>query len=166
MLNTFGLKSINTGTFNLQYHSNYSYPQQARNVVVTLLRAHNLCLNILGYIPGVSIFSGCARMATGAFICILTLSVGERNASEGVIIGHWYDEALKTGAAQIARGATEAFMPYGRIVNLFLDIIGTVENIIAEAGNASVCQGCMEYKNHGPYPDPNYPLPFLPLYLA
>jgi hypothetical protein len=170
MLNTFGLRSINTGTFNLGYHTNYTYPRQARNLVVTLLRAHNLCLNILGYIPGVATFSGCARMLTGASICLLTLSVGERDAQQGVIIGHWYDEALNTGVAQVARGATEAFMPYGRIVNLSLDVIGTISNLINEATNVSDkvsgCQCCPEFSNHGPYPDPNYPSVFGLLYLA
>ena len=104
-MNTYGLRSINTDTFNLKWHTNYVYPQQARNAVVTFLRVHNLTLNVLGYIPGVSVVSGCVRMATGSVMCATTLAVGERGATQGAIIGHWYDECLLTGITQIGRGA-------------------------------------------------------------
>ena len=106
IINTYGLRSINTDTFNLKWHTNYVYPQQARNVVVTLLKVHNLTSNILGYIPGVSVVSGCVRMGTGLLMCAVTLGVGERDAMQGVIIGHWYDECLLTGITQIGRGVT------------------------------------------------------------
>src|ERR1700722_17342343 len=99
-MNTYGLRSINTDTFNLKWHTNYVYRQQTRNALVTFLKVHNLTLNILGYIPGVSIVSGCVRIGTGLFMCDITLTVGERNAKQGAIIGHWYDEALLTGITQ------------------------------------------------------------------
>jgi len=165
-MNTYGLRSVNTDTFNLKWHTNYTYPQEARNVVVTLLKVHNLTLNILGYIPGISVVSGSLRIGTGLLMCVVTLAVGERDAEQGVIIGHWYDEALFTGVSQIGRGIFEAFVPFGRTVNAILDSIGTVWNLGKELGNASVCPGCMQYANHRPYPDPKYPLPFSLLHLV
>jgi len=165
-MNTYGLRSINTDTFNLRWHTNYQYPQPARNTLVTFFKVHNLTLNILGYIPGVSTVSGCIRMGTGAIMLAYTLAVGDRNASEGVIIQHWYDEALQTGGVQITRGFTEAIVPFGRTANFFLDVIGTICNLGREVSNASVCQGCMGFKNHGPYPDPDYPFPVSILHIA
>lgn len=165
-MNTYGLHSINTGTFNLKWHTNYSYPKPLRHGVVTFLKIHNLTLNILGYIPGVSLFSGSVRIGTGLIMCGLTLVVGDKKAQGGVIIGHWYDEALATGITQIARGALEAFVPYGWIANASLDVVATVFNLLQECVAASTCQECMGYKNHSPHPDPEYPFPFWLLHLA
>lgn len=166
MLNTFGLRSVNTDTFNVKYNQSYWYPQNFRNIFVTLLRIHNFSLNILGYKQDIAKFSGCARMLSGLSICIVTLNIGERNAEQGMIIGPWYDEALMTGIAQIARGATEAFMPYGRLINLSLDVIGTIRNLISEIRHASVCQEAMGPSANRPHPNPSYPFPFWLLYLA
>jgi hypothetical protein len=92
-------------------------------------------------------------MLTGVSICLFTLSFGDRNASKGVVVGRWYDEALMTGVAQVARGATEAFMPYGRVVNLSLE----------ELDADKLTNSPYAF----PYPDPNYFLfPFQLLYLA
>jgi hypothetical protein len=165
-MNTYGLFSIGTQTFNLRWHTNYAYPKQARDVLVTILKTHNLMLKILGYIPVVSTISGCARIGTGLLMCGVTLAVGDRNATQGAIIGHWYDEALLTGVTQIGRGILEAFVPFGRIANASLDTIATVWNIGQELANASVCPGCMGYKNHGPYPAPKYPFPLSLLHLV
>lgn len=159
-MNTYGLRSVNADTFNLKWNTNYSYPHQARNVIVTFFKVHNLTLNILGYIPGVSVVSGCVRIGTGLLICAVTLTVGQKDAKQGVIIGHWYDECMLTGVAQIGRGVLEAFVPFGRIANAYLDGIATFWNIRKELGNAPVCTCCMDYANHGPYPDPKYPFPF------
>lgn len=166
MLNTYGLRSINTDTFNLKWQTGYTYPQAARNVVVTLLKVHNLTLNVLGYIPGVSVVSGSFRIGTGLLMCAATLAIGERDAQTGVIIGHWYDEALLTGAAQVGRGILEAFVPFGSMVNLTLDSVGTALNAAVEVGHALVCPECMGYTTNGPYPDPSYPLPFAFLHLV
>ncbi|WP_075882684.1 hypothetical protein [Candidatus Protochlamydia sp. W-9] len=165
-MNTYGLRSINTDTFNLKWHTNYKYPRQVRNTLVTFLKIHNLTLNILGYIPGVSIVSGCVRMGSGLMMCAVTLAVGERNATRGAIIGHWYDEALLTGITQIARGALEAFVPFGWIANVSLDAIATIYNVNKEINVTSACTGCMEGVNHEPYPNPKYPFPFWLLYLV
>lgn len=155
-MNTYGLQSIHSDTFNLKWHTDYHYPKETRDVLVTVLRVHNLTLNILGYIPVISVVSGVLRIGTGLLMCGITLAIGDKNAEQGPIIGHWYDEALLTGMTQIARGALEAFFPFGRLANAVLDTIGTVSNIMKQLENASVCQGCMRYRNHGPYADPEY----------
>lgn len=165
-MNTYGLHSINIDTFNLKWHTNYWYPRDQRNILVTFLKIHNLTLNILGYIPGVSLYSGSVRIATGIAICAITLAIGERHARRGAIIGHWYDEALLTGITQIARGILEAFVPYGHAVNASLDVIATFFNLGTEISNVSVCPGCVHFDNHGPHPDPEYPFPFWLLHLA
>lgn len=164
-MNTFGLHSINIGSFNLKHHTNYTYPREARNVLVTFLKAHNLILNILGYSRN-SRISGCVRIGTGLIMCSVTLAIGERKATSGVIIRHWYDETLLTGITQIVRGALEAFAPSGRVVNALLDVVATVPNLGKEISAASTCQGCMEYLSHGPHQDPEYPFPFWLLNLA
>lgn len=156
-MNTYGLRSINTTTFNLQWHTNYTYPKALRDHVVTFFRVHNLALNILGYIPGISLVSGCVRIASGLAISITTLAIGDRNAQRGAIIGHWYDEALLTGISQVARGVLEAFVPFGWIANAVMDMGATCYNIGQEISTTSTCTGCMEYSSHGPHPDPEYP---------
>jgi hypothetical protein len=162
IMNTYGLRSINSQTFNLQYDTSYVYPKQARNALVTFLRVHNLSLNILGYIPGISIVSGCVRIGTGLAMCAVALAVGERNAKQGLIIGHWYDECLITGITQIARGVLEAFVPFGWIANASLDTIATFWNIKQECQNNPTFRTSVgEYQGHQPYRDPEYPLPFL-----
>jgi len=163
-MNTWGLRSINCDTFNTKYHSDYFYPKEFRDIVVTALRLTNLTLNVLGYIPAVSFFSGMARIGVGLSICALTLAVGQRNAQQGIIIQHWYDEALLTGISQIARGVLEAFVPFGWAANAALDLFGTFSNLTKECQLASTCPGCMAYASHGPHPDADYPLPLFWLY--
>lgn len=97
---------------------------------------------------------------------LLLRLLGERDALQGIIIGHWYDEALLTGITQVGRGIFEAFVPFGRAVNAALDFVSTILNIRKELGNASVCARCMGYTNHRPYPVSKYSLPFLFLHLV
>jgi hypothetical protein len=163
-MNTYGLHSINNCTFNIPRFANivFVYPKKSRDVLVTFLKVHNFTLNILGYIPGVSVVSGCVRMGTGLIMCAVTLAVGERNANQGVIIGRYYDEALLTGITQIARGALEAFVPSGWVVNASLDAIATIPNLLNEAQ-----LGCSFVdKQNVPHSDPKYPFPFSLLHLA
>jgi hypothetical protein len=167
-MNTYGLRSVNTNTFNLRPHTPLFFPKKGRDILVTFLRVHNLCLNILGYIPGVSFISGCVRIGIGAITCTVTLLVGDRQASKpGPIIGHWYDEAMLTGITQIARGSLEALVPCGWIANASLDCVFTIWNIKTELGHASTCTGCEDYEDHDPpHPDPSYPFPFWVLKLV
>jgi hypothetical protein len=167
MYNTYGIRSIDNQTFNRSYNSDslsYSYPQRTRNTVITLLKAHNLSLNILGYIPGISTLSGSFRILTGSALCLATLAIGDRNAKKGPIIGHWYDEALSTAAAQVARGALEGFVPFGKAINLGLDAGASVLNVFGEMMLRT--DSDPNWKNPWPHPDPNYPLPLRVLDLA
>ena len=140
--NTYGLRSINTYTFNGSCHNgdlsikygNYIWlmPVNVRNYTNTLFRVNNLIFNALGYLPQTKGVSGLARMCVGATIVVVTLVIGTPIAQEGLIVGRWYEEALLTGIAQVFRGGMEALVPYGRIVNACLDIIGTINNVQAE----------------------------------
>ncbi|HAB99106.1 MAG TPA: hypothetical protein DCE71_04720 [Parachlamydiales bacterium] len=160
-MNTYGLHSITSDSFNIKLGRDLVYPRDARDLLVTFFRVHNLVLNILGYIPGVSLISGSVRLATGAVICIVTLGLGNREASKGIIVGHWYDEALLTGVTQIARGVLEALVPFGWVANAFFDAAATIDNMRSE---------CKSYPEHGspvqPHREPDYPLPFSFLYLG
>lgn len=170
MVNTYGFHSINSNTFNTRYHEVIEYPRTGRNYVVTGFRINNAVLNILGYIPGVSFFSGTARMTLGVGIIAFTLIFGQRNIDDshmttGAIIGRWYDEAILTGIAQIARGALEAFIPYGRLINAILDVVATPFNCFAECNPPPISCDCESHRI-APYPDVDYPLPFQILKLA
>lgn len=169
MFNTYGIRSINRDTFNSKYHDNLHYPRIQRNIVVTALRLNNAVLNVSGYIPGVSLVSGCARMAIGTGIIVTTLAIGERKASEGIIIGRWYDEAIGTGIGQIARGVLEALVPFGWVANAALDVIATPLNLTKEVEASIVCEECMTGGQSGhvrPHNDVNYPLPFCLLHVV
>ncbi|HEV3269298.1 MAG TPA: hypothetical protein VGZ69_01465 [Candidatus Rhabdochlamydia sp.] len=60
MLNNYEIRSVNRDTFNMRYHDHLNFPRPLRNAV----------LNASGYIPGVSLVSGCARMSIGAGIVL------------------------------------------------------------------------------------------------
>lgn len=158
-LNTYGIRSINRKSFNTRYHDGLYFPKEIRDIVVTALRVHNGILNVLGYIPGVSLVSGSIRMATGFAIVCVTLTIGDRNAMRGAIIGHWYDEAIGTGLAQIVRGALEAFVPFGFIANAVLDVVATPINLANELEGSMACEGCMSESHTRPHEDVNYPGP-------
>lgn len=130
--NTFGLRSINTATFNANQREGEHIPEIIRNQSITLLRINNLVLNILGYIPVVAQISGSIRMGIGCSIIVLTLALGSPSSDRGAIIGRWYKEALITGIAQVARGGLEAFVPCARVARMVLDGIATVANVSTE----------------------------------
>ncbi|PIS00961.1 MAG: hypothetical protein COT84_04885 [Chlamydiae bacterium CG10_big_fil_rev_8_21_14_0_10_35_9] len=169
MLNTYGIRSINTKTFNTRFNEALFFPRPLRNIAVTALRINNFALNILGYIPGVSIISGCIRMVIGLAIVSITTAIGDRNAESGAIIGRWYDEAILTGIAQIARGTLEATVPFGCIVNGILDVIATPFNITKEIYHPIECQESIDrgyFTHNRPHPEVSYPFPLFLLHLA
>lgn len=178
MINTYGFRAINATTFNTQYGDRYTFPREVRNLAVLALRVHNAVLNVLGYIPGVSIVSGSIRIFTGVAMIAATVAIGNRNANGGHIIGRWYDEAIATGVAQVVRGALEAFVPFGWIANAALDVIATPINLIREnlwmsepGGCLGVCDCCAEAARRHlpdtkPYEDLKYPTPFQLLLLV
>lgn len=177
MFNTYGLRSINCTTFNRSTEDNLTYPRPLRNIVITALRINNAVLNVMGYIPVVSFVSGCVRMGIGSAMLAATLAFGDRKAMQGAIIGRWYDEALKTGIAQIVRGALEALVPFGWAANAALDLIATPINLSKECSieGSMICEHCMnggidEWCSHAPANEPHsdvdYPFPFFFLHLV
>lgn len=158
MSNTFGIHSVGLNSFNEPLEKHCAYDQKQRNILVTLLRIHNLVFNILGYIPGVSSVSGCVRMATGTMMCAVALLKNDKDS----LIARRYDELLFTGLAQIARGAFEALVPYGFVANGILDVYGTIHNFYYELkARASKIE-----PTKGFFAEPGYPFPFGLLYLA
>jgi len=168
MLNTYGLRSVNIGTFNTRPNDPLYFPRDLRNIAVTGLRINNLVLNVLGYIPGISVVSGCVRIGIGIALLSGTLKFGNRHAHEGAIIGRWYDEAIGTATAQITRGILEAFVPFGWAVNATLDIIATPFNISKEilhmVRRSSYNDDLAD--NAAPHQDTEYPLALGLLHLA
>ncbi|MGE3954634.1 MAG: hypothetical protein AB7F31_05550 [Parachlamydiales bacterium] len=175
-MNTWGLCSINNDTFNIK--QGVRYPENVRNVIVTLYRLHNLALLIGGYLPQSRLYTGCARVLSGAGMLAVTLLIGEPDALQGLIIGPYYREALNMGAAQIYRGLLEAGLlefairrvgvdfgtlsPLigGRQMNLLFDFGATPFNIYThfDQMRSSV--------DTDKYPEPAYPILLWPLYLV
>jgi len=156
-MHTYGLFSVGTGTFNLEYNGDYWVKNPfARNTLVTLLRIHNCALDILGYIPGVSFYSGHVRMATGLAMC--AIAQFHINNNENPLVEEFYWETLNTGVAQIARGALEAYVQHGRAINAFLDLSATIYNVYSKHNFKK--DDYVDQKN------PVYPLPFRFLYLV
>jgi hypothetical protein len=163
------LFSINSTTFNRDYHPTFTYPKAARDVIISFLKIHNLTLNILGYLSKFSPISGCIRIASGCAIIATTLAVGDPKAKKGLIINRWYSEALLTGVAQVARGVLEAFVSYGMFINAGLDAISTVVNLLKIASNTHIgCSKCEQLSDidersphNEPHPGPNFPLPLI-----
>lgn len=166
MLNTFGLRSVNRETFNQRYHDTLTYPKEGRDFVVTALRVNNAILNILGYIPFIAGISGCMRIVVGVALGLATIVLGEPEAKQGIVIGRYYSEALETAIGQIGRGILEAFVPYGWIANVGLDVVATPFNLSKEVQGSLVCEGCMGGAHASPHKDADYPLPFWLLYLV
>lgn len=129
-MNTWGFCSINTTTFNQGWGGRVEYPRPMRNMVVGYLKTHNLILGTLGYIPGVSIFTGGARVLFGLGLAIGVKSTQKRDAVNGMIIGKFYDESIRTGQAQVVRGLIE-------MTGLSLFINGAIGTV------ATVCNVCI-----------------------
>lgn len=157
MLNTYGLRAVNAATFNPVHHDGYlDMDTDNQQTITTLIRIHNLVLNILGYIPGVCIVSGVARMTTGlvaigatALFILVKIATDRRiNIIESLPL---YNETISTAAAQVFRGYMEAFVPFGAVVNASLDIAATPYNYYVD-------------KAYPPspfvHPEPLYEIPF------
>jgi hypothetical protein len=120
--NTYGLRSINSESFNVAEFTDYM-PEIFRNHLNTALRINNLVFNVLGYMADMAPYSGFVRMgmAWGALMAV--------SSHKNPISDTWGKEAYCTAIAQIARGLLEATCPYGRALNLGLDIVATWINL-------------------------------------
>lgn len=177
-MNTYGFYSINLSTFNLGWFTpKCEYSRQNRNILVTFLKLHNLALNILGYLPETSFYSGSTRIGTGIAICVITLAKGDQNTQKNMkFLDRFYYEAFLTGITQIGRGILEAFVSFGRKANVSIDSLATVYNIESSSYWTlnPPCPCCCNIKPadfetsnmEGPFPDPEYPFPLTILDLA
>ena len=162
MYNTFGLHAVNRTTFNQKLNEPLCYPKEIRDLLVTVMKTSNLALHIMDFLPSVSFISGVSRIAFGSLMIGVTLAIGERDAQQGAIIGRYYDEALTTGAAQIARGALVLTGPIGKITNLALDALATVQNLTTVGDYRTYPLGT----SIQPHREPAYPFPLQALHLG
>lgn len=132
MFNTFGVFDLtknvvdpnNIAIFKERFEksTDKSNEQKLYNEFNNVFKIYNLALCTLGYIPFVSMISGFVRIA-GA-LCITYALLGPQNEmgfNETV-----QEKVLFVAMAQIGRGFLEAFVPFGKICNLLLDIGSTV----------------------------------------
>lgn len=165
-LNTFGLGSINSDTFNQRNgHGGLTYPKPARDVIYTALKLNTGVFNALGYFgtPKIRFWSGVGRSVIGGSITLATLMIGTPKTDQsGAIIGRFYYEALYTGLAQAARGViTAADLPYTRLAMGIIDLVATFLNLVEMGGGQNgsmVCQGCQnafEKPHITPHEPPN-----------
>lgn len=163
-LNTFGLGSINSDTFNqINGHGGLTYPKPLRDVIYTALKLNNGIFNGLGYFgsPKIRYWSGVGRSVIGGTITLVTLAIGTPKTDQrGPIIGRFYHEALYTGLAQMARGvATAADLPYMRLVMGIIDCVATFFNVIITAAGQNgsmVCQVCQNGGDLDSRPSPDH----------
>ena len=172
-MNTFGLNSINRQTFNIDIKENQkaSCKKYQRDRLFTVLKLHNLVLNILACIPKYTKGAACIRLASASILILTTLIAGNRNTEKGFLIGTFYDEAIITGIAQIVRATLEIYIPLGPYGHLALDIIATPINIAQNFGIESFdhFRDLLEDENHSftektviqekSHKNPDYPIP-------
>jgi hypothetical protein len=158
IMNTYGLFSISIRSYNNQYsNEGTEITEERRDDVVTPLKAHNLTLGILGYIPGVSIFSGSLRVFTGSMMVALTLIYGNMNEEKyRPMPDHFFNEELLTGITQIARGILEVLWPLGLIINAPLDFTFTFINLYNNANDDRYNNKSEHDYKIKPHPQPEY----------
>ena len=128
MENTYGLSAINRWTFNQDPRYPDTISEKDRDSITTNLRIHNYAFTFLGYSP-YRFYSGQLRMATA------TIALGKYSYSilqslkTGENVSRFDVEAVITAVVQIFRGFIEAFLIYGRMINLTLDMVCTPLNI-------------------------------------
>lgn len=162
MINTYGLRSINSNSFSFPIQRDQKQNEfltKSRNLIVTVFKVQNLCLNIMGYIPAVALYSGLFRIGSALLTKAVFLSLSFYANDKDDVLKKWSDEAQVMANAQIARGILEAFLPFGHVVNFYLDTFGTVKNLSSELYSytlSTICNGQQEYQKNQ---DPVYPYP-------
>ena len=153
-MNTYGLLSVNQHTFNTSIHDDWYYPREMRNIVVTLLRVHNLVLNVAAFTT-YHVTGSYIRICSGIVMAMTTLLFGDPNALSGMIIGRWYYEAISTAIMQIIRGLLDLY--FAGFINLVLDIVFSLFNLAVFL---------LEERDTVAHNDVQYPLVFSWLYLV
>lgn len=144
--NTFGMYSINNASFSFYYEDALEM-EKAKYRLLTALRIHNCLLNVFGYLPFISSYSGQVRVFTGALLLAFTYLEGNPKANSLRIIDQCYEEAINTGIFQIGRGMLEISNPYGQIFNLAFDCMATIYNQSYTDQNIAYPYpfGCLKY---------------------
>jgi len=128
MENTYGLFAINRWTFNQDPRYPDTISKEDHRIITTNLRIYNYFFTIFGYSP-LRLYTGTIRMATA------TIALGDcsysifRSLKDEKTVNRFEVEAVITAVVQIFRGFAEAFLIYGRMINLTLDAICTPLNI-------------------------------------
>ncbi|MDF2550631.1 MAG: hypothetical protein K0S07_1698 [Chlamydiales bacterium] len=146
---TWGFDSINNKTFNNKYDGSIVIHKDLRDRLIPLLKIRNVALDILGYIPVISIVSGVCRIALGVFMLKFVNTHGNREAKRGMIIGRFYDEAKTQAICQILRGILEV-STVGIGINIALGCYSTLYR------NCNVEIHKEVYTNIMPYNDPDF----------
>ena len=145
--NTFGIFPINQHTFNRNNQTKVTYPQGVRDIVINSFAVYTLSLNMLSYTKFYRI-AAIARCLVGASFYLFTVCVGNRDAKRGLIIGHFYDEAIVTGVAQVARGMVDLWASNRAAVNAGLDLVSSFGAFV-ESFNTSAME--LTGGNNDPY---------------
>jgi hypothetical protein len=135
MLNTWGIRSINSGSFVYSASNDIENEtlSKKRNFITTSLRITNLALNILGYTPLLSIYSGTFRILMAAVIFTTSHVIKKFTSPHNKNINNWVVEAIYMVKAQLLRGSLEAFIPFGHIINYYIDSLASFKNLTEEA---------------------------------
>ncbi len=161
-MNTYGIRSVNSDSFCYKMHadaSNNEFLKNTRNIIVTIYKVHNFILNILGYIPFFCVYSGAIRAGTALLTKAIILAHNLYFDGSNESIKKWKDEAEVTANTQFARAALEAFLPFGHVVNFYLDGFGTIKNISAELYSVVISKIWGENLEYQKNKDPQYPFP-------
>lgn len=119
-MNTYGLGPISVSNSSFQLTDAASENQRlARKIFVSALTVHNTVLQILGYFPGISFFSGITRVATGT-----AMVVGGSLLNVRKIEPNFANDLANTGIMQIFRGMLESAQ-IGKIFTVVFDILAT-----------------------------------------
>jgi hypothetical protein len=159
-MNTYGLRSINSDSFVYQVPQdtqNSELLKRTRNLIVTVFKVQNLFLNILGYIPALSLYSGSFRATSAVITKAVFFSVSKTSSNE--TLKKWAAEAQSTANAQLLRAAFETILPFGHVTNFYLDLCATFKNISLEAYKSALSKVCRGNEQYQKNEDPIYPFP-------
>jgi hypothetical protein len=158
MFNTWGIRSINSGSF--VYSASNDIENESlskkRNFIITSLRIANLVLNILGYTPSLSIYSGIFRILMSAFIFTTSHVIKKFTSPQNKNINNWVIEAIDMAKAQLLRGSLEAVMPFGHIINYYIDGLASFKNLAEEALTQFLPPSLLSKPDKKNMHDPNY----------
>lgn len=131
-MNTYGLGPVSVNASSFQLSESASENQKvARDIFVKALAIHNTVLQVFAYIPGISIFSGFTRIATGA-----SMVIGSSVLHMRKIEPKFANDLANTGVMQIFRGMLESVL-ISQTFNFVFDVLATKNFFKEEAPTPS-----------------------------